>query len=387
MPNVARYLTYLNERLPAMTDELERYVTIESGSREKAGVDRVGHEVARAFAELGFSIERIAEEACGDHLIARRAGGGSGRALALIHLDTVWPTGSLADNPFRIADGVVYGPGIRDMKGGWVVLLSALRALQDAGWDGLEQFTVFMTGDEQLGSPRGRPWIEREAHTADWALVMEPSRDDGALVTHRGLVGALSIDIHGVATHSTNRRNGVHTIAEAAHKILQLEALGDDDRGLIVSVGIIKGGSSRQYTAAHSWLSVDLRAPSNEEADELLAQIHEIAGESHVSGTRSIVSGGVTRPATSLLPGTERLLQLAQECGPAVGIDVRGVYARGGSDGNFTAALSVPTLDGLGIQGAGGTGLQENALLASIPPRAAMLAGIIEGLPALLPAE
>jgi glutamate carboxypeptidase len=302
----------------------------------------------------------------------------------LIHLDTVWPSGSLAENPFRVEDGVAYGPGIRDMKGGWVVLLEALRVLREAGWDGLEQCTVFMTGDEQLGSPRGRQWIEREADAADWALVMEPARDGGELVTHRGLVGALAIDIHGIATHSTNRRNGAHTIAEAAHKILLLEGLGDDERGLIVSVGIVQGGSSRQYTAAHTWLSVDLRAPSNEEADELLARIQEIARHAHVSGTRSVVTGGVTRPATTLLPGTERLLELAQACGSTVGIDVRGAYARGGSDGNFTAALGVPTLDGLGIQGAGGTGLEENALLDSIPARAAMLAGIIEGLPGLL---
>src|SRR5947209_14807058 len=121
---------------------------IESGSREKEGVDRVGRVVSEAFEALGFTIERIAEAECGDHLVARRSGGGAGRLLALIHLDTVWPAGSLATNPCRVEEGRLYGPGTRDMKGGWVVLLSALRALQWAGWDGLAETTVFMTGDE-----------------------------------------------------------------------------------------------------------------------------------------------------------------------------------------------------------------------------------------------
>src|SRR6185437_2610851 len=128
-------------------------------------------------------------ESCGDHLVAKRLGKGRGSALGLIHLDTTWPSGSLAENPFRIEEGRVYGPGIRDMKGGWVVLLGALRALRAAGWDGLAETTVFMTGDEELGSPRGRPWIEKEAEKADWTLVMEPARDNGAMVVSRGMVG------------------------------------------------------------------------------------------------------------------------------------------------------------------------------------------------------
>ena len=165
MTDVQEYYAYVQDQQAAIVDELERYVTIESGSRDKAGVDRVGRAVSEAFRALGFTIERIAETECGDHLVARRSGGGGGRLLALIHLDTVWPAGSLATNPFRVEDGRVYGPGTRDMKGGWVVLLSALRALRAAGWDGLAETTVFMTGDEELGSPRGRP-VDREGGAA-----------------------------------------------------------------------------------------------------------------------------------------------------------------------------------------------------------------------------
>ena len=385
VPNVQRHFTYLKAREAELAEELGRYVSIESGSREKGGVDAVGRAVAPAFEELGFTIERISETECGDHLIARRSGSGQGRLLALIHLDTLWPTGGLADNPFRVEDGVAYGPGIRDMKGGWVVLLAALRALDAAGWDGLAETTVFMTADEQLGSPRGRRWIEQEADGADWALVMEPAREGGALVTSRGVVGAVAFDITGVSAHSIDRGKGINANLEAAHKILALEAMTDDARGVIVSVGLVQGGSSRQYTAARAWLSIDLRAPDDTTAQETLTRMQVIANTTYVPGTTTTMSGGLTRPAFPTSVGAERLLRLAQACAPAAGIDnIQATYSRGGSDGSFTAAMGVPTLDGLGIEGGGGFGLYENALIASIPRRGALLAGIIEGLPGLL---
>ncbi|HVA40546.1 MAG TPA: M20/M25/M40 family metallo-hydrolase, partial [Candidatus Binataceae bacterium] len=246
MPDVEQFYDYLSAHQDEMVEELARYVKSESGSREKAGVDRVGHLVSSAFRELGFDVERIPEEHCGDHLVAKRLGKGRGRLLGLIHLDTTWPSGSLAENPFRIEEGRVYGPGIRDMKGGWVVLLGALRALRAAGWDGLAETTVFMTGDEELGSPQGRRWIEKEAEKADWALVMEPARDNGAMVISRGMVGAVYFEVRGVAIHATMRQLGASAISEAAHKILALEALTDVERGVLVSVGLIEGGTARQ---------------------------------------------------------------------------------------------------------------------------------------------
>ncbi len=384
MTDVQGYYANLKDHAAMIVTELGRYVTIESGSRDKAGVDRVGHAVSEAFNALGFTIERIAETECGDHLVARRSGKGAGRLLALIHLDTVWPPGSLATNPFRVENGRVYGPGTRDMKGGWLVLLSALRALRATGWDGLAETTVFMTGDEELGSPRGRPWIEQEARKADWALVMEPARDNGGLVTRRGMVGAVSFEIRGAATHATNRHLGASAIVEAAHTILALEALTDVERGVLVNVGIIEAGNARQVVPDHAYLSIDLRAPGAEEADALIASVRKIAERTSVPGTSTVMSGGITRPAFETSEGTERLLRLAQECGRPLGLTFDGMYTRAGSDGNFTAALGVPTLDGLGPEGGDGASRRENILLESVPLRAAMLAGIIAGLPGLL---
>ena len=367
MTDVQEYYAYVQGQQAAIIDELERYVTIESGSRDKGEVDRVGRVVSEAFRDLGFTIERIEEAECGDHLVARRSGGGSGRLLVLIHLDTVWPVGSLAINPFRVEDGRVYGPGTRDMKGGWVVLLSALRALQAAGWDGLAETTVFMTGDEELGSPRGRQWIEAEARQADWSLVMEPARDNGGLVTQRGMVGAVTFEIQGAATHATLRPLGASAIVEAAHKILALEALNDVERGVLVNVGIMEAGNARQVIPDHAFLSIDLRAPGSAEADALIANVTAIAAQTVVSGTRTVMTGGITRPAFPTSAGTERLLHLAQECGGDVDLTFEGMYTRAGSDGNFTAALGVPTLDGLGPEGGSGASRRENIVLASSP--------------------
>lgn len=387
MSEVLTFYEFLKSHQEDMVAELGRYVKIESGSREKEGVDRVGYAVSNAFDELGFNVERIEEMSCGDHLVARRPGGGKGRALALIHLDTTWPSGSLEQNPFRVEDGKVYGPGIRDMKGGWVVLLWALRALRHAGWDGLADLTVFMTGDEELGSPRGRQWIEIEAGEADWALVMEPSRDNGAMVISRGMVGAVYYEIRGVAIHATVRHLGASAIVEAAHKILALEALTDVDKGILVSVGLIDGGTARQILPDRVRMSIDLRAPDVASADELMKRVREIAARTTVEGTRAIMTGGITRPAFKASPGSRKMLDLAHECGKLFAQDIEGIYVRSGSDGNFTGALGVPTLDGIGPESTGRSGRSEHVVIESLPRRAAILAGIISGLPGLLEAE
>ncbi len=385
MANVLQYLNYLNGQQDQIVTELERYTTIESCSRDKAGVDEVGRALIPMLEEMGFTIERIEEEAFGDHLVARRQGNGQGKLLGSIHLDTIWPRGTLRENPFRVENGLAFGPGIRDMKGGWIVLFSAIRALDAAGWDGLRELTIFMTGDEQLGSPLGRPWIEKEADDSDWVVVMEPARENGELVTSRGMVGAVYFDIHGIAGPATNRPAGASAILEAAHKIPKLEALSDFERGVLVSVGLVEGGTARQTVPGHAWLSIDLRATTQSDAEEALVRIREIADEQDVPGTRTVMSGGITRPAFELSPGTARMFALAQACGPEVGIDVQGYAARGGSDGCFTAAMGVPTLDGLGPEAImNDPNLQEHVIVESIPRRAAMLAGVIEGLPGLL---
>ena len=383
--SVGDRLAHMRDHERAMVDELAAYVRVESGSRDKAGVDHVGGRLAEAFGSLGFAIERMPEATSGDHLVARRKGSGRGHLLALIHLDTVWPSGTLAENPFRLEDGHAFGPGVLDMKGGWVVLLSALRSLAASGWDGLAQTTVFMSSDEELGSPTARSAIERVARDADWALVMEAAREDGALVTSRGAVGALTVRAHGVTAHSIAAgKRGASAIRALASAILDLEALTERERGVVVSVGIVEGGSARQVIPDRAWASVDLRAPTSALADATLARIRAILASPSVPSTALILEGGITRPAWEPNPGTDRLLDLARRCGGPLGLALRGTASGGGSDGNFTAALGIPTIDGLGPQGANLTARNEYVAVDSLAPRSALLAGIISGLPSLL---
>lgn len=371
----------LRSRQPEMVDELERYVNIESGSRDKPGVDEAGRAVAGAFEALGFSIERLPQPECGDHLIARRSGSGSGRLLCLIHLDTVWPRGTLTGNPFRIEGDRAYGPGVGDMKGGWVVLLSALRALTDRGWDGLGEIAVFMVGDEELGSVSARPLIEAEAKQADWTLVFEPVRENGAVVTERGMVGAVYFEVRGKTAHTGAGDRGASAIEEMAHKVIALQRLTDLPSGMIVTVGTIEGGSARQVVPDLARIAIDVRAPSTALADRVIAQIEAIATENHVPGTTTIMTGGITRPAFERSPGVARLYALTREAGAELGLDVPEAFTRAGSDGSFPAALGIPTLDGLGAEGFNICSRDEYILLDSLPRRAALLAGIITRLP------
>jgi glutamate carboxypeptidase len=270
------------------------------------------------------------------------------------------------------------------MKGGWVVLLWALRALTDEGWDGFERITVFMTSDEELGSPTGRPWIEREAQQADWCLVMEPAREDGSLVIQRGMVGAVYLEVHGKTAHATASERGASAIEEVAHKILALHQLTDRERGVLVSVGTVHGGSARQVVPDWAEISVDVRAPTAQLATEVMARIQAIAEHWHVPGTKTVLRGGLTRPAFEPNAGTSQLLELARRCGAELGLDLRGSATRAGSDGNFAAALGVPTLDGLGPEGGNVCSREEFVVVESLPRRAALLAGILSGLPDLL---
>lgn len=367
----------LSSRQDEMTDLLREFVELESGSYDKAAVDRIGVLLSSRFTSLGFSVDRLHEETTGDHLVATRRGAGEGRLLVLIHLDTVWPTGTLAEIPFEIVDGRATGPGVLDMKGGWVVLLSALEGLRDIGWDGYELITVFMTADEQLGSPTGRSAIEEQATKHDWALVMEPARENGGLVTKRGAVGAVFVDVEGMTAHAMGSIPGASAIVEASHMAVTLEQLTEREQGMIVNVGILNGGSARQVVPDRARMTIDVRAPTPEKADWLMSRIREIVATRTVPGTEARLSGGITRPAFLSDQSTTELYATAQRCAGALGIAIGAESTRGGSDANFTAARGIPTLDGLGPEGANGCTRSEYVVLDSLPRRTALLAGLI----------
>ena len=378
-----RYWEYLKSIEREQIEELKRYCSIESGSRDKEGIDRVGAEVRKAWEDLGFTTETIAVEHTGNHIVARRRGKGRGRLLAHMHLDTTQPRGTIEEHPVAEKDGRIYGPGIHDMKGGWLVLLGAFRALRDAGWDGLESATIFLCGDEELGSPTARKHIEEECRKADWQVIMEPAREGGNLGTSRGVVGAIYLTVHGEFASATSGK-GASAITEAAYKIVAIAKLSEPEKKKLLNVGIVEGGTARQAVPHKAWLSIDLRAQTQADGENLVRKVQAIADEVHVHGTRTVMTGGITRPAFPRNDGNVRMFGIAQEIGRELGLDLEEAPAQvGGSDGNFGAAMGLPSLDGMGVVGGNEAGRQF-AVANSLAERGALLAGLIERLPELL---
>jgi glutamate carboxypeptidase len=386
MSNATQYLAFLREQQRQAVTDLKRYCSIESSSRDKAGVDRVGTVVRQALQEMGFRCESIPIQGSGDHIIARRRSGNPnarGRLLCHIHLDTTQPTGTIREHPVVEKDGKIYGPGIHDMKGGWIVLLGAIRALRAADWDELASITIFLCGDEELGSPTARQHIEQECKNADFQVVMEPAREGGHLATSRGVVGAIYLTVTGEFASSTSGK-GASAIVEAAHKVIAVSKLSVPERKKLLNVGIVEGGTARQAVAAKAWLSIDLRSQTQEDAEDLVRSVKAIAAEVVVPGTQTVMTGGITRPAFPRNDGNVRMFKIAQEVGRELGLALEEAPTQvGGSDGNFGAAMGLPTLDGMGAVGGNEAGRQF-IIADSLAERGALLAGLIERLPELL---
>jgi len=361
---------------------LRELVEIESGSGDKAGVDRAGACMARELQRCGFAVERYPQTAFGDQLVGRLLGGGRGRLLIVGHLDTVWPTGTLREWPFTVSpDGLARGPGVGDMKGGLVTALGALEAVQACGGCRLESIAFLLVPDEELGTPYSRPLIEREARGADWALVMEPGRENGGVVTSRSVVGKFLIRAEGRSAHcGVDYERGASAVRALAAKVAPLEALTRNEQGLIVNVGVFRGGEARQVIPALAEMQVDFRAPSQAEADRLMRRIEEIAREAQDPRVRITAEGVQTRPEFPRSAGTAHLYELAAGLAAQIGIPLPEEHTRGGSDGSLVAAQGVATLDGLGPVSLDDCSRQERVVLSTMGPRTLLLAGLIRAL-------
>jgi glutamate carboxypeptidase len=356
---------------------LERLVNIDSGSYCKEGIDACGRIVAQELAALGFETVTIAETDWGDHVRAERAGKGSRTLFLSAHLDTVFPAGTALKRPFRIAGDLAYGPGVGDMKGGIVQMLYALEVLRDLNLS-TPPISIFLTGDEEVGSVRGRPHIEELARRSSWVLVMEPSSQPGSVGVRRWGLGSFYLKIHGRAAHVLQpAADGVNACRELALKILALESLSDPVRAVKVSVNLVRGGRSRQVSAAEARADIDVRVRDNVRMAEVEAVVREVAGTPILPGIRIELEGKLTRPPLEPNPNSELLLRLATAVAGEIGMDLHPLEEYGGSDGCFTAALGVATLDGMGPLTYDMCGDEERIEIASLVPRAALLAGIM----------
>ncbi len=378
MPNsyATRILAYLRDHQDEMVALLTHLVAMESPSDKKPALDRLAAFLAQELQHLGADVEVLSQAEAGDHVRARWAQG-QGGTLLLCHMDTVWDVGTVDKRPVRVEEGRLYGPGALDMKAGIVNALWARRALRALDLAPTDPVTLLLTSDEEVGSSTSRPVIEAEAQQHDTVLVLEPAQPPmGALKTWRKGVGAYRVTITGRAAHAgVDHEQGINAVEELAHQILHLQQLTDYQAGITVNVGLVAGGTRSNVVPEEAWARVDVRVMDDEQATWLDQEMRSL--EPRLTGATVTVTGGVGRPPLVRTPEIAALYHRAQRLARQIGLEIAEAGSGGGSDGNFTAALGVPTLDGLGAVGDGAHALHEHVELSSLPERAALLAAML----------
>ncbi|APT56749.1 peptidase M20 [Roseomonas gilardii] len=385
----ARVLDWLQQHESGMVALLEAMVNTDGGSYDKAGVDAVGAIASRFLAEHGIPVETVPGERFGDCLRATvEAGEGAAQAsgnrqrniLLMGHRDTVFPKGEPARRPFRIEDGRAYGPGVADMKAGLVMNMFVLAAFKAIGGAPGPLVGLF-TGDEEIGSPEGRPVIEAEARNARVVFNSEPGRPTGNVVTGRKGGVFMVMDIEGRAAHSGgNFERGISAIGELARKIVAIHALTDLERGITLNVGLVSGGQSVNTVAPHAQGQIDLRYVDPADREEIMGKIHEIIATSYVPGTKAVLTiKGEFLPLVQDA-AAKRLFDAYRGAAAETGLKVEGEFAGGCADSGFTAAVGAPTLCSVGPVGGLAHSPEEYLEIGSMVPRAQALARAILGL-------
>jgi glutamate carboxypeptidase len=356
-------------------EAVDALVRLESPSTDKAAVDRGGAAPAPRLGAIGGRVTRIEQAERGDHI---RAAFGSGRKQVLIlgHIDTVWDVGQLERMPLTEQAGRLHGPGIFDMKAGIAVAMLAVRALQERAGSAWPRLVLLWTTDEEVGSGTSRRVIEEEARSSDAVLVLEPSLPGGAAKTSRKGCGEFELIVHGESAHAgVDPDKGASAVLELAHQILDIASIQDLERGVSVNVGVITGGTRPNVVPHHARASIDVRVPTVDEAARVEQALRRLRPKT--PGTWLEIHGAVERPPLERSAAVLRLYGMARDVARALGQDLAEGGTGGGSDGNFTAALGVPTLDGLGPRGAGAHAIHEHVELADLPWRAAFLAALL----------
>jgi glutamate carboxypeptidase len=377
-------LTFLQQNQGDMLHLLKKLVNVDSGSHYKQGVDEIGRILAEQYSSLHFRIDFMEEEEFGNHLVIQHKDAIDPSILIIAHMDTVFPEGTAAERPFHIDGDRAYGPGVIDMKASLVSILYAIKALMDEGNDSYKHVQIVLNSDEEVGSLTSRPVIEKHAVTKKYALVMEPARKDGSVVSSRRGKGNYTVSVHGKAAHSgIEPEKGRSAIEELAYKVIQLHELSDHENGISVNVGVIEGGSSANTVSDHAVAHVDIRITDMEQAEPLEEKIEEICSATDVPGTKVTVDGEINRPPMEKNKKTRSLLQIVKEVGEEIGLDIEDTATGGCSDASFTSALGIATLDGLGPVGGNAHSDKEYLEISSLVERTLLLATVIQRLSTL----
>ena len=362
---------------------LGRFVRCESPSGDKAAVDRFGAMVAREWRRRGAKVKILRQRLRGNHLRvewSHATGRSDGQILVLGHLDTVYPIGTIAKMPFRVRGGRAWGPGTFDMKGGLVLALGAVDALRAVGV-GLRRRVVFLwTSDEEIGSETSRRVIESEARRSEAVLVLEPALGrEGRLKTERKGVGGAEIIVTGRAAHAgIEPEKGVNAVHEMALQIARLMKMNDRARGITVQATVVEGGTASNVVPERARAAVDIRFARVADAGRIERGLRGL--RPILRGARVEVRVGGMRPPLERSAGVRELFGVARGLMGEMGLSLGEAATGGGSDGNFTGALGVPTLDGLGAVGDGAHSLREHVVVREMGVRAALIAGLLAGL-------
>src|SRR5690554_4012449 len=364
-------------RLDEMARLARELVEMESPTTVKFTVDRLVERVAEELAACGADMIIHPREEVGDIIEARWHTDQPGAPLLLLcHLDTVHPIGAAERNPVRLEDDRLYGPGSYDMKGGVATVLSAISGLHELGLFPERPIIALMTTDEETGSFYSRDLIQQVAEGAALAMVMEAALPDGSLKTWRKAVGRYTVRTYGSSAHAGGaHEHGVNAIEEMAHQIVRLQQMTDYSRGTTVNVGIINGGTRTNVIPDMCEAQVDVRAMTVAEMDRLHEQV--MALRPVLDGARLEVSGGFDRPPMERNALMIETFQRAQQIAAGYGLTLKEAGTGGGSDGNYTAAIGTPTLDGLGPLGDGAHTDREFLYVPSMADSATLIAALM----------
>lgn len=360
-----------------MCGDLREIVELESPSDNPEALHRCAARISSWCEELPSARVAVIDDPLGPHIDARFGEASDSPVLLLGHFDTVWPLGTIRDQPYVERDGLAFGPGSFDMKAGIVQCLWAIRSLAEL--DGrVPAIRLFLNSDEEIQSTRSRAHIVDAARNAAAVLVLEPSQD-GALKTARKGAGRFVIDVRGRAAHAgVNPEAGRSAITELARIVGDLSAMSDVVAGTSVNVGVIAGGTRANVVAADARAEVDVRAARQQDADSMTRRIVGLVPSR--DGINVRVTGGFGRPPMEKTPQTAALFELAKEVGLSLGLVLSDVATGGASDANLCAPLGVPILDGLGAVGAGAHATNEHVDIDAMPLRAALLGRLISEL-------
>lgn len=367
---------YLQQHAALILDDIKRLVQAQSPSLNKAATDRCGQVLQAIVRErLGVEAQVCPQETLGDHLLFC-VGEGPQITSILGHFDTVW---EIDEIPMVEKDGKLYGPGVLDMKAGLIQAIWAVRAIAQTGGLAQHSIRIICPSDEELGSPSSRQWIEQHAAGSSRVLVAEPAvaQTNEAKIARKG-TGRFEVRITGKAAHAGNNpEEGISAIQEMAHQILYLHSLNAPEVGTTVNVGVAKGGGKLNVVADEAVLGVDLRVTNMAEAERAVAAIR--ACKPHLAGAVVEVTGDIGRPPMEQTPQNLALFNQAQQAVKRLGFHLEGKAVGGGSDGNFTSAMGIATLDGLGATGVGIHARHEHIIVEDIPLRTAIIAEILLG--------